>query len=121
MSETIVPSTPSAFPGTRTVHVSIEVPESYSDTTVNQTIKAAQFAAQYLLLFAQKQESYGIGNIDEFGELGVLIRSNDKIRRLRQLIYEKRTNDLESVEDTWKDLMGYGLIGWMVHKGVWRE
>lgn len=101
------------------IHLSIPVPATYSEQTFQQTREAARIAQEYLTLFAQKQESYGKGNISDFGEIGVLIRANDKIKRLRQLVYENRTNDLESVEDTWKDLMGYGLIGWMVHRGMW--
>lgn len=104
-----------------TLKITVTLPPGYSPQTYAQTLKAAYIAGEYVKLFAKKQESYGVGNIDEFGELGVLVRATDKAKRLKQLIYENRTNDLESIEDTWIDLMGYGLIGLLVHRGKWRD
>lgn len=108
--------------------VTVLLPDSYKPVTVNQTVKAALIASEYLALFASKQESYGVGNIDGFGEIGVLVRTNDKYQRLRNLlgvqddgsIGKPSTNDLESVRDTWLDLMGYALIGTLVHDKNWR-
>ena len=100
-----------------TLHIPLN--PDYADSTVNQTLKAALVAAEYIELFARKQESYGSGNINSFGELGVLIRASDKIERLKQLVMNKKTNDLETVADTWTDLLGYGIIGLLVHRGQW--
>lgn len=35
--------------------------------------------------FDQKQHDYGSHNIADFGEFGVLVRTNDKVRRLKNL------------------------------------
>jgi len=82
------------------------------------------FYAQLLYnfkLFIQKQLDYGSGNIARFGELGVMVRANDKIERLRTLLLENREAQNEPVEDTWRDLANYGVIGLLCHLGLWPE
>ena len=68
----------------------------------------------------KKNEKYGMENIRVFGERGVLIRANDKTERLIQLVWKNvpEPSD-ETIDDTWKDLVGYGIIGMMVHRGKW--
>ena len=72
-------------------------------------------------LFVDKQLDYGSGNIARFGELGVMVRANDKIERLRTLLLENREAKNEPVEDTWRDLANYGIIGLLCHLGLWPE
>lgn len=114
--------TPSNTSGPATLTVEIQLPNSFDQQTIDQTVKAAMVAGGYLELFARKQHAYGVGNIDGFGEFGVLVRTNDKLERLKRLIDPRvlRESDLEAVEDTWLDVTGYGLIGYMVHKNLWR-
>lgn len=64
----------------------------------------------------ERGRKYGPGNIAEFGELGVLVRLSDKLARLRN---SKDDFSDESVADTWLDVVGYGLIGLMIQKGLW--
>ncbi|GEM88171.1 hypothetical protein [Meiothermus granaticius] len=97
----------------------LQLPAGLSEETYRQVEKAMSYAEEYLRLFASKQEAYGRGNIAGFGELGVLVRLNDKLERLKNLVYLQRSTDLESVRDTWLDVLGYGLIGLMVHDGAW--
>ena len=67
-----------------------------------------------------KQRDYGPGNIGQFGELGVLVRTNDKMERLKNLLYVNPGEaQNESLDDTWLDLANYGLIGLMVRRGIW--
>lgn len=67
-----------------------------------------------------KQRDYGPGNIADFGELGVLIRSNDKMARLKNLLYHNPGEaENESLDDTWLDLANYGLIAQMIRRGLW--
>lgn len=70
-------------------------------------------------LLIVKNKKYGEKNILKFGEKGVVVRSSDKIERLIQLVWnnEKGTND-ENIDDTWKDLAGYVVIGLMVQRKV---
>jgi hypothetical protein len=71
--------------------------------------------------FKLKQASYGSANIGDFGEIGVLIRSYDKIQRLKRMVWEQRINTIsdESIQDTWQDLGNYAIIAQMVKAGLW--
>lgn len=72
-------------------------------------------------LMIAKHKDYGPGNIREFGELGVLVRSSDKVHRLKNLIMVRGAETAvdEPLEDSWKDLANYGVIALMLRKGVW--
>ena len=78
---------------------------------------------QDIILFDNKQHDYGPRNISDFGELGVLVRVNDKIQRLRHLHNDRKYNSPknESVEDSWADITVYGAIARMVRNGHWPE
>ena len=69
-------------------------------------------------LMLKKQKDYGPRNITDFGELGILIRANDKIARLKNLRFSGRTAVNESVDDSWMDLANYGIIALMLRRGV---
>ncbi len=71
-------------------------------------------------LLIRKQQDYGHGNIMDFGELGVLVRVNDKVRRLRNLWESDRLDDPsnESVDDSWMDLLNYAAIALMLRRGT---
>jgi len=78
-------------------------------------------ALENIAMLDRKQLDYGPGNIASFGELGVLVRTNDKVERLKNLWRKNRMADPqnESVADSWRDLSNYGLIGEMCHRGIW--
>lgn len=83
--------------------------------------EAAHIVAKEIAeLVISKQRDYGHSNILAFGELGVLIRANDKIARLRNLIMNDRKPDNEAKIDSWSDLSGYGIIALMLDRG-WFE
>lgn len=73
--------------------------------------------------FKKKQACYGKGNIAKFGEVGVLIRANDKIERLYNLVFKQVNNALpdETIADTWLDLADYALIALLVRSGIWEK
>ncbi len=73
----------------------------------------------YAELFDSKQHDYGPANISMFGEYGVLVRLNDKLQRLINLQKRADAPANESIEDTWRDIGGYGFIGEMLHAGEW--
>jgi len=72
----------------------------------------------------KKHHDYGSRNILEFKDVGVIIRLNDKLSRMKNLYgitdnsYQRKDSVNESIEDTWKDVAGYGLIGWMLYKKI---
>lgn len=70
-----------------------------------------------LAIFVDRQKKYGPSNIKVFGELGVLIRANDKIERLKNS-HGKDFVD-ESIDDTWIDIINYGIIAMMLRKNYW--
>ena len=72
-------------------------------------------------LFDKKQHDYGPDNISQFGDLGVLIRLNDKIQRLKNLMLsgEQPQFSAETFTDTWMDVSVYGVIGLMCLDGSW--
>jgi hypothetical protein len=86
-------------------------------------VEALKIAHKNIQLLDQKQQDYGPGNIAAFGEIGVLVRSNDKIERLKNLWTTGRLQDgavNESADDSWMDLSNYGLIAALVRKNLWR-
>ena len=83
--------------------------------------RLATVMAEYMALWKKKQRSYGPHNIGAFGEQGCLIRANDKIQRLRRALFMQKDVSLddETLEDTWKDLIGYALMGLLCHRRQW--
>lgn len=77
-------------------------------------------ALEFSDLFYRKQKDYGSKNISKFGELGVLVRSNDKIERLNTIIMSGDANN-EPLEDTWKDLCIYSMIGYLLSTNQWND
>jgi len=72
-------------------------------------------------LLIAKQKDYGPGNINAFGEYGVLVRVNDKVERLKHLLSPSGENapNNESIDDSWRDLTNYPIIAQMVRRGWW--
>lgn len=85
-----------------------------------QAIKAFQVMCSNAQVFDRKQQDYGSRNISDFGELGVLVRTNDKVQRIRNLLGQTNAPSNESIEDSWLDLANYGIIGYLVHKDLWK-
>ncbi len=71
-------------------------------------------------LIRRKNEMYGDGNIDVIGQEGIIIRLKEKIERLKHLLEKKSNPREEPMEDTWKDIIGYGIIGLMVNRKKWK-
>jgi len=97
-----------------------------------------KIALEDIKTFDKKQHDYGSGNIGDFQELGVLVRANDKMQRLKNLMdkrmlsatkpmKEKLNQEYvdkieianESISDSWLDLSVYGIIARMCRNGVW--
>lgn len=84
--------------------------------------EAASMAAQEVAdLVASKQRDYGPDNILKCpvgAELGIVVRLYDKLARLSNLIQAGKEPSHEALQDTWNDVMGYGLVGKMVNEGT---
>jgi hypothetical protein len=69
-------------------------------------------------ILIKKQHDYGHSNILDFRELGVLVRVNDKVARLKNLLLNKKQAQNESIRDSWRDLAGYAIIALMLENGT---
>lgn len=69
-------------------------------------------------VMVSKQRDYGPGNITAFGEFGVLVRLNDKVERLKNLLCNNKTPCNEAIEDTWLDIENYAKIARMLRRGI---
>lgn len=74
-----------------------------------------------LVTFIKKNKDYGKGNILDTGELGIIFRINDKIRRLQHLHQTEQKPENESINDTWLDIAVYAVIALMYRKGWFQE
>jgi hypothetical protein len=78
-----------------------------------------EIALSDIATFDRKQHDYGPDNIAAFGERGVVVRMNDKMARLRNLVWGGKLASNEAVEDSYADLSVYGVIARMCRAGVW--
>lgn len=79
---------------------------------------ARKIAGELVNLLISKQHDYGPGNIMAFGEFGVLVRANDKIERLKNLLQSGKAPQHEAIADTWQDLANYAIIALMLRQGT---
>ena len=81
-------------------------------------------ALDCIKLFDDKQQDYGSDNISASGEIGIAVRLQDKVARMRHILLKALRGDNkvnnESLADTYKDVANYGLIGWILNKGKWK-
>ena len=81
-------------------------------------------ALDCIKLFDDKQQDYGSDNIAASGEIGIAVRLQDKVARMRHILLKALRGDNkvnnESLADTYKDVANYGLIGWILNKGKWK-
>lgn len=83
--------------------------------------RALALALECVRLLDSKQCDYGPNNISYSGELGIAVRQQDKVCRLRHLLENGRKANHEAMRDTYMDMANYGLIGLMLDDGTWAE
>lgn len=82
--------------------------------------EALRIAIENVVLLDRKQQDYGPGNIAAFGQVGIVIRMNDKFERIKTIIKSKsRRAKNESIEDSFRDLCNYSIIAVMWLKKLW--
>ena len=100
----------------------IEMPKGSKNNTMNpKTFEEAidLVLAEMRETLIKKQRLYGSENINSFGEIGILVRMNDKMERLKNLIMNNKKATYEPIEESFLDAACYGLIGLMWRKGIW--
>lgn len=81
--------------------------------------------AELRKILIAKNKDYGPHNIGKAGVRGVLIRAGDKMSRLENLYglidgsWKIKTQNFESITDTWLDLVNYGIIALMLLRNTW--
>ena len=73
-------------------------------------------------LMLKKHKDYGPKNISESpgGAMnGLRVRMHDKLARINNLIDKQPEN--ESLEDSFKDMANYAIIGLLVLRGQWNN
>jgi hypothetical protein len=76
-------------------------------------------ALECIELFETKQRDYGSKNIALSGEMGIAVRLQDKVCRMRHLLESGGEINHESLADTYKDVANYGMIGYNLNQGRW--
>ena len=71
-------------------------------------------------LLVRKQHDYGHDNINNFGVIGIAIRSCDKIARIKNLKENGADAKNEPFLDSYVDLIGYAVIAGMYHDGTFQ-
>ena len=87
----------------------------------SQGKKALVHAMKCVQLLDRKQQDYGPNNIAYSGELGIAVRMQDKVCRLRHILESKGEVQFEAKTDTYMDMTNYGIIGIMLENGEWEE
>ena len=82
--------------------------------------EALRIAVDNIQVMDSKQRDYGSNNIAAFGEYGVLVRTWDKVSRLKNLLQNNSEPKNESIEDSWLDLANYAIIGVLCRRGLWK-
>ena len=101
-----------------------EIKESLGVKTVMGE-EIIRVALECIELFDRKQQDYGSSNIGISGEVGVQVRLQDKVSRMRHLL-EKRMQEPgmkvnnESLGDTYQDVANYGMIGMLLDRDLWK-
>lgn len=72
-------------------------------------------------MLISKRRGYGPpSNLLRFGEMGIVIRTSDKLDRLSNFIQHGEGGLLEGKTDAWRDIIGYGVLGLMNDQGMFR-
>lgn len=86
--------------------------ETYLDNTVHELTE----------LLVSKHRDYGPKNISQApgGAInGLRVRMHDKLARINNLIDSGADPQHESLEDSFKDMANYAIIGLLVLRGQW--
>jgi len=68
-------------------------------------------------MFLRKHKDYGKGNILANKELGIAMRVNEKIERIKHLLAQNNTPANETLDETWTDIAVYAIIAKLLRNG----
>ena len=68
-----------------------------------------------------KRNDYGLTfqeSCDKYGLMSPIVRLNDKLDRISNLYMNKKIIKNESIDDSFKDIIGYSILSLLWRKGV---
>ncbi len=87
----------------------------YLDQAFDEELK------KLLKIFIKKHKDYGKDNILDNGELGIIFRINDKLRRLQNLASKDSEPENESCYENWQDIAVYAVIALLLRDGRFKD
>lgn len=87
-------------------------------------VNLANITKELSELLISKHKDYGPKNISQApgGAInGLRVRMHDKLARINNLIDSGASPEHESLEDSFKDMANYAIIGLLVLRGKWDE
>ncbi len=87
-------------------------------------VNLANITKELSELLVSKHKDYGPKNISQApgGAInGLRVRMHDKLARINNLIDSGASPEHESLEDSFKDMANYAIIGLLVLRGKWDE
>ena len=77
-----------------------------------------RIAAEIPPFLTAKHMAYGKGNVNKNGQYGIAVRLDDKTERIKNMVTTGQATAVgEALEDTWLDIIGYGVLGLMLARG----
>ena len=87
------------------------------------SVRFLEQALKQTIVFDGKQSDYGPANIADFGTYGVVVRMNDKFRRIAHLFQQgrRRRPVNEAIRDSFLDIANYAIIAHLLETNNWGE
>ena len=95
---------------------------NYPEPADSFEVSVAHTFQELLDLLLSKHKDYGPKNISDSpgGPVnGLRVRMHDKLARINNLVDNDRDPEHESLEDSFKDMANYAIIGLLVLRGKW--
>lgn len=99
-----------------------DIADSNSSSTIEFNNDVADVTSALFDLLIKKHKDYGPKNISQSpgGPLnGLRVRMWDKLARINNLVESGAKPENESLEDSFKDMANYAIIGLLVLQGKW--
>jgi hypothetical protein len=95
---------------------------NYPEPADSFEVSVAHTFQELLDLLLSKHKDYGPRNISDApgGAVnGLRVRMHDKLARINNLVDSGKEPEHESLEDSFKDMANYAIIGLLVLRGKW--
>lgn len=102
----------------------VPIPLSFENMSIEQFNDEVAYILDGINdLLTRKRQSYGPGNLTRHGEVGIIVRMGDKMQRLDNYAeklmsgrVEEVFADGESIQDCYRDIIGYATLALLWHR-----